>query len=123
MMIFKMQFLFSKFAFAQLSPLPPASSEERKIELFSGDLALMFGIGLVALLILAFFAKQSFGQKKRRTAENRSVPKVARPLNDEGSKSRRRRRRRRTHRPSNPTLAETGGLPPREKSQSKGLHS
>ena len=47
-------------------------------------------------------------------AENKSADSVSQDGPDSGSERRyrRKRRRRRQHRPRNPTLAETGGLPP-----------
>lgn len=95
--------------FAQ-SPLPN-SGEDNHLDLLTSDLALIVGVGFLALLLLAFFAKQSFGKRsKRRISENRAVPDL---LEHSAIKKSKRRKRRRSHRPSNPTLGETGGLPPR----------
>ena len=110
---------------AQGAPLPPTSGvgvpeDEKEVEILSNDMALMVGVGILALLVLAFFAKQSFGGKgrrRKRVSESRSVPdasalpKVQSPA--ENTAGRKKRRRQRRHRPSNPTLGETGGLPPR----------
>ena len=103
-----------------LPPTTPLSSPEKEIEIWSNDMALMVGLGMVALLVLAFFAKQAFSGKERRrkrVSESRSVPKVSALAEIESpreSKERRKRRKRkRSHRPSNPTLGETGGLPPK----------
>ena len=66
---------------------------------------------LVCLLVgWAVFLRKPQGRRKRgRLIESKHKPPVA---EDSGSKSGRRRRRREKKRPRNPTLAETGGLPP-----------
>ena len=112
--------------FAQGAPLPPTSTQsgnERKVEILSNDMALMVGLGILALLILAFFAKQSFSserRKRKRVSESRSVPDASTlpriPSPAETRKKNKRRRRKRSHRPSNPTIGETGGLPPQRHS-------
>ncbi len=92
-------------------------------------MAALIALGLAILLILAFFAKQSFGPGKRRkqVTESRSVPTAAslpKIQNPPNNRRQRKRRRRRAHRPSNPTLAETGGLPPqREENTNKPPNS
>ncbi|MCS1408556.1 MAG: hypothetical protein M2R45_01732 [Verrucomicrobia subdivision 3 bacterium] len=100
---------------AQAPPPTPLWSHEKKVALWSDDLAGFVALGLIALLVLAFFAKKSFGGwKRKRVSESRSVPQVAslpRAESPSENRRRRKRRRRRAHRPSNPTLAETGGLP------------
>lgn len=110
---------------AQTPPLPSGSGadKEKQIEFLSNDMALMVGVGVIALLVLAFFARQSFGgggrgeRRRKRVSESRSVPEASTlprvPSPREARKDRKRRRRKRSHRPSNPTLGETGGLPPR----------
>ncbi len=93
--------------------LAQASSEDRLFGLISGDLAVVAGLALALLLLLALgfrllASRRRAGRKK--APRNAAVPEVpeARP----GRGRRRRRKRRRAHRPSNPTLSETGGLPP-----------
>ncbi len=80
-------------------------------------MAVVMGIGLILMLALAVWAKfirKPSGQQSSKGDKNRSVPDVS-ALSSEDSESQRRRkkrrRRRRDHRPRNPTLAETGGLP------------
>lgn len=100
-----------------LAQSPPLSPPEKEIALWSKDAGILAAVGLGALLILAFFAKQSFGisNRRKRVSESRSVPDAARlPKIDKYSEKRRRKKRRRAHRPSNPTLSETGGLPPQQ---------
>ena len=110
--------------FAQGAPLPPSSGvgipeTEKNIEIWSNDMALMVGVGILTLIVLAIFAKLSFGSKNRkrkRVSESRSVPdsstlpRIPSPKETRGK--RKERRQKRSHRPSNPTLGETGGLPP-----------
>jgi FtsZ-interacting cell division protein ZipA len=85
---------------------------------------LIFGaIGLVTLLILAWAVfirrKRKRQHEPHHSHHHSSKPaEVAQPLAGEDAsasseKHGRRRRSRHRHRPRNPTLAETGGLPPR----------
>lgn len=100
-----------------LAQSTPPSFPEKEIALWSKDAGILAAVGLGTLLILAFFAKQSFGvgNRRKRVSESRSVPDAASlPKIDDRPDKRRRKKRRRSHRPSNPTLSETGGLPPRQ---------
>jgi hypothetical protein len=82
-------------------------------------------VGLVAVLGIAFY----YSRRQRRhphhphhhrphhkesgsTSANKAGLAVESVADDGEVMRRRRRRRRRNHRPRNPTLAETGGLPP-----------
>lgn len=88
---------------AELPKLPtPVESVDRQA--LSGILPValvVLGV-LAALLLWAVFLRRSPRGPRDRV------------LSDDPPRSgrRRRRHRRRDHRPSNPTLAETGGLPP-----------
>lgn len=62
---------------------------------------------VIGLLVVALVAWALFLRRGPRNSRARLLTE------DEPSSGRRRRRhRRREHRPTNPTLAETGGLPP-----------
>lgn len=82
------------------------------------DRLIIFGAVLL-VAILAFVWVGMFRKPRRRHSRHhhhhhhhhRPQPE-SRPSEDT-SLFRKRRRRRREHRPRNPTLAETGGLPPR----------
>ena len=93
-------------ALGMLAELPklPTPVDGVGMHAFSGVGPVLIGVGVitVALLVWAVFLRR--GPRRAR----------ARLLQDEPPSSghRRRRHRRREHRPSNPTLAETGGLPP-----------
>jgi len=87
----------------------------REAVIFAGALILLAGF----LLIWALFSRPRHRRHSRHHSHHRGPEQdteVARSSDDEsgGLKSRRRkwRRPRRDHRPRNPTLAETGGLPP-----------
>jgi hypothetical protein len=69
---------------------------------------------LTAVLIYwAAYVRKPKGRNSRsRNASSASHEVAPRPAEKSSSSRRRRRRRRRDHRPRNPTLAETGGLPP-----------
>jgi hypothetical protein len=87
-----------------------------------GSLLLVIALGLVSLLVVVwavFFRKPRRRRRSRHHSHQRSSdsPELVEPPQQEASaspppeerKSRRSRRRRRSR---NPTLAETGGLPP-----------
>jgi len=79
-------------------------------------------LGALALVILTAVVWAAFFRRRRRrhhhhhrsagAPEPTSVAAVAPARGPNSAPRRRRRRRRRDHRPRNPTLAETGGLPP-----------
>jgi hypothetical protein len=111
-----MSLLFAQFSPAEKLQLPTTKTSP---ELFW----VLVAIGAIVLVIIAwalFFRRRpdevsGWGPARSHYHE---------PSADLGSKSshgsrrRRRRRRRREHRPRNPTLAETGGLPPVRPEQS-----
>ncbi len=90
------------------SPVEPAPLK------ISNDLLLLLGAVVVLTLLFLFWAiflrerKDDLGNWRTRKHHHDSSSDAS-----DGSEHRhRRRRRRREHRPRNPTLAETGGLPP-----------
>jgi hypothetical protein len=98
------------------SAIPTPKSGTKEIRWFD-DMALVMGIALLLMLALAIWAKffrKSSDKKSGKNDKFRSVPDAT-GLSDQDSESqkrrKKRRRRRRDHRPRNPTLAETGGLP------------
>jgi hypothetical protein len=83
-------------------------------DIFSHDkLTVVGAIGVVLLPVVVWAV---FIRKRRRRRSHRSYPANSAPLRSsrsEGSgEHKHSRRRRRHHSPRNPTLAETGGLPP-----------
>ena len=73
------------------------------------------GFVVVCILIWAVFIRKREDQTARRYREHFSRSGEARSGDDAANGnggSRRKRKRRREHRQRNPTLAETGGLPP-----------
>src|SRR5262249_22561711 len=88
------------------------------------DAILVFGALAIVTLVVVLWA--AFVRKKKRSREHyhhhrhRPATETETPVatqseqtsENSGRERRRRRRRRRDHRPRNPTLAETGGLPP-----------
>jgi hypothetical protein len=109
--------------FAQLeglNPLNPTAPVSKGSGMVFKDVLLIIMIGLALGLILLLFARIYVRRSKERRHERRTdSPRTVLPEDDEdeghhhGRRRRHRRRRhRRDHRLRNPTLAETGGLPP-----------
>ncbi len=100
------------------SSLPTPEEGTKEIHWFD-DMAVVAGIGLVLMVLLAiwakFFRSSPDSRKKSGTKDEfRTVPDASTLTDNQSGSDRRRkkrRRRRRDHRPRNPTLSETGGLP------------
>jgi hypothetical protein len=77
---------------------------------------LLFLLGAVCVLVLLFLTWAMFLRKRKDELSGWKVERRQHSSNGQSDASghhhHRRRRRRREHRPRNPTLAETGGLPP-----------
>jgi hypothetical protein len=91
------------------------------------DLFVVLGAILLVLLGLFFWALFFRKRKGERHRKRRERPESYRKRLQKGAAdikqllNERQRRRRREHRPINPTLAQTGGLPPvREEKKSGG---
>lgn len=108
-----MQTAFDYLDYFNLPDFKPAMKEV---------LILVGALVIVGLLLLSFVRKahdaprvesrgSSSGSSRSRS---RSIQKELVGVEDKGDGTMRRkfRRRRKSHRPRNPTLAETGGLPP-----------
>jgi len=97
-----------------LADLPklPTTVDNLNTHAFSGVMPVMLVVGVVLVLVVVWAVFL------RRTARD---PR-SRVLSEDAPSSGRRRRRhkRREHRPSNPTLAETGGLPPAKPDPEQG---
>lgn len=114
--------------FAQLeglNPMNPTAPISKSGGMVFKDVLLIIGTCLILTLILFVSARFIVRNKQRqRPHEHRGrKPAPVRTANisaeedrsdDRGRHRRRRRRRVRDHRPRNPTLAETGGLPPQK---------
>ena len=101
-----------------LNPLNPTAPVTRGAGLVFKDVLVIIATGLGLGLLLLLWARHYVKGKKRHHHHNRkevspTLPAVSDPEDEETPhhRSRRRRKRRREHRPRNPTLAETGGLP------------
>ena len=97
----------------------------RWMGLTARELLILFGaLALVTLLLVLwaiYFRKTSRHHSHHHRHDDTESPETMSPVSEavlSGSgasgdrRYRRKRRRRRDHRPRNPTLAETGGLPP-----------
>jgi type VI protein secretion system component VasK len=104
-----------------LNPLNPTAPVGRTTGLLFKDVMVIVATGLILALLLILWARYYVRRRKRsrrsphhdRAADSALTPSV--PLAGEElhhRRRRRKRRRRRDHRSRNPTLAETGGLPP-----------
>jgi flagellar biosynthesis/type III secretory pathway M-ring protein FliF/YscJ len=89
-----------------------------------GDILLILGALVALTLILIVWARYIRKQRRRRTRASSSKPHKLVPVEqpddspdeelEPGTRRRRKfRKQRREHRGRNPTLAETGGLPPK----------
>jgi len=101
---------------AEADPIELLSSVRRGGGFSKSGLGILLGaiVAVVtAVLFWAIFIRKPEDERPR----SYSYPDGARVqsstgTSDSGRNYRRKRRRRRAHRPRNPTLAETGGLPP-----------
>lgn len=75
-------------------------------------LAMAMGISLFAILVWVTVFRKPVRRKERGQLLDRSSHSGSEPASSRGTR-RRRRRRRHGHRPTAPTLSETGGLPQR----------
>jgi hypothetical protein len=107
--------------FAQLdalNPLNPTAPGTRTTGIVFKDVLVIVATGLALGLLLLLWARHYVKRRKRhhhhdRKGVSHAVPDVTGedPAEEPRHQTRRRRKRRRDHRPRNPTLAETGGLP------------
>ena len=107
--------------FAQLeglNPLNSAAPVTKSTGLVFQNVLVIIATGLGLGLLLLLWARHYAKSKKRhhhhhRNGVSHSLPAVSDQEDEEAPHhhGRRRRKRRRDHRPRNPTLAETGGLP------------
>jgi len=106
--------------FAQLeglNPLNPTAPVTRTTGLVFRDVLVIIATGLALGLLLLLWARHYVKRKQRHHHHDRKVVSHSLPAasdqdeEDPHHPGRRRRKRRREHRPRNPTLAETGGLP------------
>jgi flagellar biosynthesis/type III secretory pathway M-ring protein FliF/YscJ len=96
----------------------------QKMSAATKDGVVIFGVLMLVSLFLVIWAAFIRRRRRRKRAHHypRPRPEVAtaesrsesqEQVSENSNQTRRRsRRRRREHRPKNPTLAETGGLPP-----------
>jgi hypothetical protein len=104
---------------AQLNALEefaPAKALGKTGGMLIRDILLIVGAILVLSVILIAWARSPARRSRHRRHGSRAETSSSRsPVNSSGSREHRhhrRRRQRRDHRGRNPTLEETGGLPP-----------
>lgn len=105
-----------------LNPLNPGAPVGKSTGFLFRDMMVIIVTGVVLALPLILWARYYVKTRKRRRHHHhfeRAAETPAAPAEtdeeengDEPGRRHRRRRRRRDHRLRNPTLAETGGLPP-----------
>jgi hypothetical protein len=104
------------FFLAQIDSRESLLSDLHKTGLSRGGLTPLFwAFGILTLLILfwaIFIRKRPDETSRRYTYPSRDSKGDAAGSSDSSPKAEKRRRRRRKRRSRNPTLAETGGLPP-----------
>ena len=98
---------------------PRQRATESGLPRLSPETILLFGVLVVitlALLLLAYILNRKRHRGLSRSPHPPSLSQSETGKNVASTQAshrrRKRRRRRREHRPRNPTLAETGGLPP-----------
>jgi hypothetical protein len=107
---------------ADLDPQDPLACWRLTNPAFRERLVIFGAIGLVTLLLLVWAAFVRSRRRRRHSHHHHHHHHAQRPTEVPGasqnedvpapSEKRRRRHSRHRHRPRNPTLAETGGLPP-----------
>jgi hypothetical protein len=114
-----MSVLHPMFAATTLTPADVAPRENAYFDPATKEgLIVLAAIALLTLFLLAgaylLYRRQRRHGSHRHTRERSAHHESAESTEGENGepRRRRRRRRRREHRPRNPTLAETGGLPP-----------
>ena len=112
----RLSFSFAALDFEDMTaPWRGTTGSARQYFIVLGSIAL---VSVVLLVWAAFFRKHRRHHSHHHhhhhpaAGESRLPGTDAAPASDPPEPRRRRRRRRREHRPRNPTLAETGGLPP-----------
>ncbi len=72
------------------------------------------GVGLfLFVMVYLYYSRKRHRQESREMSRSVKPVSTSAPTDDDPDRRRRRkRRRRREHRPSNPPLSKTGGLPP-----------
>jgi hypothetical protein len=106
-----------------LNPLNPAAPIGTTGGLLLKDVLLIIGTGLVLAALLLIWARfyvrnragrrhQQHHHRRPSSASAAASADIESDFEPNGRRRHRRRRRRRDHRARNPTLAETGGLPP-----------
>ena len=88
-------------------------------------LILAIALGLALIIAMVILTMHRDGGVKRSQRGRSARLAASRPMasGEEGSRSKKRRRhkrRRRDHRKRNPTLSETGGLPPKDSATPEG---
>jgi len=109
------------FAAAARDALPnnslPQQEPTKLLGLGVRDLMLLVGIAVVVGLLLFFWVYMTRRERRQHLSRNKIITRAERqPRRDESDDRRRRLRKRRPDHPDNlprnPTLGETGGLPP-----------
>lgn len=97
--------------------LPPQPGPGKLFGLGVRDLVLLVGIAAVLGLVLFLWVYMMRREQRQHLSRNRTITRAERPTRRDESDDRRRRLRKRRpdhpdNLPRNPTLGETGGLPP-----------
>jgi len=105
-----------------LNPLNGTTPVTKSTGLVFMNILAILATGITLGLVLLLWARYHVRQRKRRRhhhhqdhradATPSSIPNDEEEMPAQDGHRHRRRRRRRDHRPRNPTLGETGGLPP-----------
>jgi len=126
--------IHARFFFAQAA-LPLDNVSVHGVTTVLREVMIVTGAAAIVTLIVVLWAVYFRRRRRHHTHHNSHHHHHAQPPTEDGishseitadapteeqPRHRRRRRRRREHRPRNPTLAETGGLPPLRSDQPQG---
>ena len=85
--------------------------------------AIALGLALIIAMVILAMHRDDDGRRSKRGRAARLTGSKPMALGEEGTqrkKRRRHKRRRRDHRKRNPSLSETGGLPPKDSATPEG---
>lgn len=106
---------FAQVGLPEVEPWQSSKGNSRELAILFGAIALLTSVLVIWAVYLRKKRRSRHRHHRHHHDHSQSGPATENPASTDpaaADKPRRRRRRRRDHRPMNPTLAQTGGLPP-----------